>query len=508
MGKEIDIDEADNVNNDGSVEMMNKVTSGDTNNSTSVKTDDKEQHPDDKVVKVGVAVLEVEGKAPGKNSGEDGSNNGVEAPPPTRLLRNFVLPRVSTPGAVSVDTLGNDSPQGPNNQQNNNNRLQQDSHIIDDEEKDAELPEVEAFKVPHIGEAMVITDESKKQKRMARLVMMIGFIVVITIALLVGVGAGGRGTDGPIQTLRDVGDRTLQIIHSNENESGFQDVITLEEKVLHYSSIVEGIRMLNADASIHVATGDMVAPGAFYYASSEVESLGSNGMGDIAMFNAMSLDATGIGNHDVASGIIDFATFVATARFPYVNVNLNFTGAIIPDGVPPIEVGKDASPCTEMAAKVVRSCFLETEIGPVGLIGRISENLFKTIEDPETRLPGVDYYGGRDPESNSQLLDSDKQIQEQVKLLESKGIDIIILLDQSFNSFNEIGEPVLSEELNGIDVLIGEFYVGESVFALNENFGPFNLLRDGDVPNIGYPLVRTDSSGHRVLLVNTGDLFR
>ena len=99
---------------------------------------------------------------------------------------------------------------------------------------------------------------------------------------------------------------TLQILHSSDNESNFVDANTLEEKVIFYAALQRGLEMLLDDKdayTLHLTAGDHTIPGPFYQASVEVPYLGKPGLADILMFNAMGLDANGIGNHEFDGGI-------------------------------------------------------------------------------------------------------------------------------------------------------------------------------------------------------------
>ena len=73
----------------------------------------------------------------------------------------------------------------------------------------------------------------------------------------------------------------LQIIHSSDNESSFQDPNTLEPKILHYGAVVRGLQSLARSEcipSLHLTAGDHTIPGPFYQASAEVEGLGDPGL--------------------------------------------------------------------------------------------------------------------------------------------------------------------------------------------------------------------------------------
>ncbi|MEM6431748.1 MAG: hypothetical protein AAF708_21105, partial [Deinococcota bacterium] len=151
---------------------------------------------------------------------------------------------------------------------------------------------------------------------------------------------------------------TLQVVHSSDNESAFQDPNTLEERIVHYAAIIEGLRALEAN-TVYLTAGDHTLPGPFYEAASEVESLSANGLADIAFFNATGLTANGIGNHEFDGGLDDFARMLAAADYPFLSVNLDFSNAQVSDGIPAIELGEDGASVADNAGKVARSSYVE-----------------------------------------------------------------------------------------------------------------------------------------------------
>jgi 2',3'-cyclic-nucleotide 2'-phosphodiesterase (5'-nucleotidase family) len=156
-----------------------------------------------------------------------------------------------------------------------------------------------------------------------------------------------------------------------------------------------------------------------------------------------------------------------------------------------------------MAGHVVKSCYIETNVGLVGLVARAPADFFNVVDDPETFTPGLDFIGGRNPETNQPLVSAVGQVLEQVDLLESASIDIIILLDHA-QDFT--GDPLSANELYGIDVIVS---AGGTGFAsLPQPLGPFNMLRESDSPSTSYPTVRQDRNGDTALVVNNEQLFR
>lgn len=296
---------------------------------------------------------------------------------------------------------------------------------------------------------------------------------------------------------------TLQVIHASDNESAFQDPNTLEERILGYASVIEGLRTLESDASIYVTAGDHTLPGPFYSAAAQVPELGAPGLGDIALFNAMGLTANGIGNHEFDGGLDDFAVMLNEADYPFLAVNLDFTSAQTSDGVPEIEIGTDGASVEGNAGKLARSAWVEVGGEKIGLIGRAPADFFNVIEDPATTMPGVDFYGGRDADTNQPLLSAVPMVLEQVELLTEQGVNKIILLDhaQDFTA-----DPLGSEALYGVDVIVQAGATG--FMARPEADGPFNLLREGDTAETIYPTLRLDRDGRLVAVVNSDQLYK
>lgn len=296
----------------------------------------------------------------------------------------------------------------------------------------------------------------------------------------------------------------LQILHSSDNESSFQDPNTLAPKIIHYATVLTGLRRLAVDLpSIYLTAGDHSLPGPFYQAAAEVPHLGAPGLGDIAFYNAMGLVANGIGNHEFDGGINDFARMLAQAHYPFIAANLDFSQVQLAEGVPAIKLGVDGSNITQNRGKVVKSTYIEVQGEKIGLIGRAPADFFSVIQDPATTLPGLDFVGGRNPANNQPLVSAMRQVLKQVDLLTSQGINKIILLDHS-QDFT--ADPLSAQALRDIDIIVTAGSTG--FMAQNKAKGPFNLLRPGDRAQTDYPILRKDSAGHTVVVVKSDQLYR
>ncbi|TPV93024.1 MAG: bifunctional metallophosphatase/5'-nucleotidase [Myxococcales bacterium FL481] len=308
---------------------------------------------------------------------------------------------------------------------------------------------------------------------------------------------------------------TLQVLHSSDNESAFQDPNTLEPKVLHYGALVNGLEHLGRREQVptlHLTAGDHTLPGPFYQASAQVPALGANGIGDIELYNAMHLTANGMGNHEFDGGIDEFAEMLARADYPFLAVNLDFSEVSLSAGTPAIEIGQDGQSVVASAGKVVKSAWVEVHRRnqhgyvtktKVGLIGRAPAEFFNVIKDPDTTLPGLDFVGGRDPDTNQPLESAVDQVLEQVDVLEAQGINKIVLLDhaQDFTS-----DPLSASALRGVDIIVAAGSTG--FMARPQADGPFNWLRPGDTAQADYPTLRDDSEGFPVAVVNSDQIYR
>jgi 2',3'-cyclic-nucleotide 2'-phosphodiesterase (5'-nucleotidase family) len=329
-----------------------------------------------------------------------------------------------------------------------------------------------------------------------------GAALAATLAVPAQAGGGPCGSDSrfKIKTLK------LQILHSSDNESSFQDPNTLEPKVLNYAAVTRGLKWLalrDRYVPMHITAGDHTIPGPFYQASAEVPELGAPGIGDIEMYNAMGVVANGMGNHEFDGGINEFARMLDRAEYPFVAANLDFRNVMIDPDAPKIEIGEDGARRFRNNGKVVRSTYVQVADQCIGLIGRAPADFFNVIKDPDTTLPGLDFFGGRDPETNQPLVSAVEQVLDEVDRLEAQGIDKIILIDHA-QDFT--GDPLSANKLRGIDVIVAAGSTG--FMAKPQAQGPFNLLRDGDTSEAGYPVVREDMEGNQILVVNSDQQYR
>ena len=194
---------------------------------------------------------------------------------------------------------------------------------------------------------------------------------------------------------------------------------------------------------------------------------------------------------------------LAAARYPFISANLDFSQVRLKAGTPPIRIGQDGGSVAENAGRVVRSAYVEVGGQKIGLIGRAPADFFNIILRPNETTPGLDFVGGRNPANNQPLVPALGQVLEQVALLESRGVNKILLVDHA-QDFT--GDPLSTKDMHGIDVIITAGSTG--FIARAEATGPFNRLRPGDKALGEYPVRRADRDGHPVLVVNSDQLYR
>ena len=122
-------------------------------------------------------------------------------------------------------------------------------------------------------------------------------------------------------------------------------------------------------------------------------------------------------------------------------------------------------------------------ISGIGLVGRSPADFFNVILRPNETIPGLDFVGGRNPANNQPLVPALGQVLEQVTLLQSRGVNKILLVDHA-QDFT--GDPLSTKDMHGIDVIITAGSTG--FIARPEATGPFNRLRPGDKALGEYPV--------------------
>lgn len=280
----------------------------------------------------------------------------------------------------------------------------------------------------------------------------------------------------------------LQLLHLADMDGSNVDALA---NVGHLAAIVDGLRRQYPDNTLFVSSGDNYIPGSRYTASADdsfstVTGVATPGAGraDLAFLNAMGLEVSAVGNHDLDSGTSAFASLIsadanwAGAQFPYLSTNLDFSTDANVSSLA-VTNGQEASSIpSSLAGNAVVTVNGEA-IGLVGAVTPTLENLTSTGDI--TVLP-----------ANDSVSDLAAVIQSSVDELTAEGIDKIILLAH----MQQISvEKQLAGLLEDVDIIVAG---GSNTLLADYN----DRLLDGDTAADTYPLLYTSAKNEPVMLVN------
>lgn len=286
----------------------------------------------------------------------------------------------------------------------------------------------------------------------------------------------------------------LQLLHFADIDGG--GTLALEH-VADFSALVDVFRAGRPDTTLLISSGDNYIPGPLFQASNDpamAEVVGSPGVGrgEIAFLNAMGVDASAVGNHDLDRGPEVFAGIIQPdrhgwpgSRFPWLSANLDFSSEphlaelVSPNGL-------DAG---EVKGRLAGSAVLEIDGHRVGVVGAATPTLGQITSTGEIGIRPAD------PDDMDALAGV---IQETVDALVADGVNIIILAAHMQQLHVE---RALAKRLEHVDVLIA----GGSNTILADSG---TRLHPGDVAVDDYPLVYRSPLDEPVLLVNTAGDFR
>lgn len=316
------------------------------------------------------------------------------------------------------------------------------------------------------------------------------------LVLAVMLIAACQTPDGTVETPANTSGETvftMQLLH-------FADIDGNEERALqaveNFSALIHAFRNDNmyGDSTLIVSSGDNIIPGPRFYAAeqSAVRSVtGSNepGHADVAFLNAMGVQASAMGNHDLDAGPGELADALSAesgggaefsgASFPYLSVNLDFSTEGDFEGM----LGTDGNTVEELAAKVAGYAVARVNGETVGIIGA-STPLLDTI----TSTGGITV-----KPSSGDVSELAEIIQSAADSLKGMGVNKIILLAH----MQQISvEKELAGMLEGVDVIVA----GGSNTRLGDNTD--TLFPGDDGFDDTYPLLTKDAGGDPVAIVN------
>lgn len=291
---------------------------------------------------------------------------------------------------------------------------------------------------------------------------------------------------------------TLQLLHFADAEAKSLAV----ETAPNLAALVDAFEDDYAN-SITLAGGDNYIPGLFFTAQSDAsvaQALGFNGgpRVDIAIHNAIGVQASTIGNHEFDRGTATFASAIAPAGayegtlFPYLSANLDFSGDSSLNPLFTETLDGDLEKASDLSGRIVPSAVIEENGELIGLVGATTQVL-STL----TSLGGVKVKGTN---ANDMALLA-QQLQPYIDELRAQGVNKIIVMSH----LQQIElEQALAPLLEGVDIILA---AGSNTRLSDADDELVAFNGHPPVSQGQYPIVTQGLDGAPTLIVNTDNEF-
>ena len=305
---------------------------------------------------------------------------------------------------------------------------------------------------------------------------------------------------------------TLQLLHFGDAEAG----LLASDTAPNLAALVDAFDDDYINTLI-LAGGDNFIPSPFLNAGADPSLnavIGATALArpDIAIHNAIGVQASAIGNHEWDLGSNVFADAIRPtgawvgAQYPMITANLDVSGDSAIRGQADTSLGGTASnafagkEASTINGKIAPSAVVTMNGGVVGIVGATTQ-LIEAISSPSgTEVKGFP----TGPGANGEVDDMDllaAQLQPVIDALLAQGINKIVLLSHLQQITNE---QLLATKLQGVDIIIAA--------------GSNTRLGDDDDVAVSfpghsadfagpYPIVTTGADGKPVVIVNTDNEF-
>jgi 2',3'-cyclic-nucleotide 2'-phosphodiesterase (5'-nucleotidase family) len=288
---------------------------------------------------------------------------------------------------------------------------------------------------------------------------------------------------------------TLQLLHVADADGS--DTTALGS-IANLSGLVARFRAELPDTTLLVSSGDNYIPGPRFNASGDrtlAPLLGTADVGraDIEFLNALGVQASALGNHELDLGPLQFNNIINTAgtgtatwsgaRFPYLAYNVNFA----PESSVAARATASGALASTMASRVSGWARVAYGTETIGIIGA-SSPVFTTIATTGALGFSPTQTGGGNFDINALAAN----LQLGVNEMRAAGINKIVLLAhmQTLSV-----ERQLASLLDGVDIIVA----GGSNTLLSD---ATDVLRTGDASQGPYPIQITSRTGEPVAVVN------
>lgn len=288
---------------------------------------------------------------------------------------------------------------------------------------------------------------------------------------------------------------TLQLLHISDADGSDQTALN---SVANLSGLVAKFRGEQPNNTLVVSSGDNYIPGPRFNAandSSLISLLGTPEVGraDIAMLNALGVQASAIGNHELDLGTRQFTDLIKPAgsgaaawpgaQFPYLAYNVDFSAD---SNTASLRVANGGNASALTGGKL--SGWVKVTVGTetVGVIGA-SSPVFKNITSTGS-LNFRPTLTSAEPDVTALAA----EIQAGVDEMTAQGINKIVLLAHMQTIATE---RALAGRLRNVDIIVAG---GSNALLADRN----DTLRTGDTAAGEYPFLTTDAAGNPTVVVN------
>jgi 2',3'-cyclic-nucleotide 2'-phosphodiesterase (5'-nucleotidase family) len=283
---------------------------------------------------------------------------------------------------------------------------------------------------------------------------------------------------------------TLQLLHISDADGSDSTALN---SVANMSGLMAKFRAQYPQQTLTVSSGDNYIPGPRYnaaYDPSLASLLGRANVGraDIAFLNAMGIQASAIGNHELDGGTKEFADMIKPDRtwpgaaFPYLAYNVDFAADSETNSLKLANGGQ----AKDQAGKLSGWSVVDVGGQKVGVIAAGSP-VFANITNPG----GLKFA----PVLNGSEVDVSALaavIQKGVDEMTAAGINKVVLLAHMQSL---AVEKALATRLKNVDIIVAG---GSNTLLSDAN----DVLRAGDKSAGDYPFLTRDAAGQPTVVVN------
>ncbi|HEX8415969.1 MAG TPA: 5'-nucleotidase C-terminal domain-containing protein, partial [Methylobacterium sp.] len=289
---------------------------------------------------------------------------------------------------------------------------------------------------------------------------------------------------------------TLQLLHMSDGEGSTLTPTTAPIM----GALIDRFDNQYANTLV-LAGGDNFIPGPFLTAGADpslnpvVGGATVLGRPDLAIYNAFGVRASTVGNHEFDLGSATFQAAYATANFPYLSANLDFSGDTAIRGSV-VSGGQDVD---AIRGRIAPSAIVTVGGERIGLVGATTQVLERISSPTGTEVRGFPLNGqpGDNLTERDDMALLASQLQPVIDALVAQGVTRIVLQSHLQLLSNEIA---LAPLLRNVDIILA----AGSHTRLGDATDVPGAFPGHDANFAGtYPIATAGADGNPTLIVNT-----